>query len=344
MKSILQKTEAQNQTNLMRHITSLLLVVNSIDDKKLALNSHEESTCPELQSIETLTSKTIRFRDYQGQSELAYLPVLCFFPVLGSILSSEIQASYAQAGIRLIILEEAEDTPSSYKSKPEYFEQLMQAYLAIIDYLKLPKVSLLGHCAGGVYAIEFAKRFSERCTAVFCVDTGAPLRTKEQWNAVSATAKRTFMVAKSFPSVLFMPHRLVAQRFFSGDKGQQKTVEYFYNDCKNDLAILANDTAVKRWSLDMLTFCFNDIKRPIRACEIWVQDWSGALAEVSKTTPVCFIHGDNNPQFRLCDIVEMTQMHENIFLRVAKGAQQLTFVTHLELIQASLVKPTSFLT
>ncbi|WP_395344994.1 alpha/beta fold hydrolase [Ningiella sp. W23] len=330
MKSILQKTETQTQSNLMRHVTSLLLVANKLEEKQLPISEPEYGFAEfPLKTINTTDGNTIRYRDY-GKPKAS--PVLCFFPVLPSKQHASFIEPFLKRGLRLITLEEPENLPLSFRSKKDEFEHYLRCFNELLTHLKLKKVVALGHCVGGIYANEYAKRFPEQVRAVYCVDTGAPLQSQTQWEQMGKTARRTFMLAKNFPSMLLMPHRLVAHRFFKSKDGQEQVINYFYADNPDDVKNIQGDVRLKEWALNLLSYCLRDIKRPIRACEMWVQNWYPTLAQVLETIPVFFIHGDKNQQFSIDDLHELADRHERLSVAPANGAAQLTLMTHTDLI------------
>jgi pimeloyl-ACP methyl ester carboxylesterase/DNA-binding CsgD family transcriptional regulator len=327
MKSILLKTETQNQTTLMRHVTSLVLLANDLDDKQLALKPHVADIAK--RKLVLASGEAIHYRLYGSAKSLC---VLCLFPIYPSQLPSKLVDVFLQKGLSLLILDEVESQVLSFKSSPDAYSEMLNHHLAVLEHLHIDQVDLLGLCVGGVYSVEFARRFANRVKSVICVDTGAPLQDKAQWDKISTTARRTFAIARKFPSFLLMPHRLVAHRFFSGLKGQEQVINYFYADHPPDINKVNSNSMVKQWSTDMLTYCFNDIKRPIRACEMWVQNWYPALQEVLQNTPVYFIHGDKNPQFHIEDLYLLEKRHPKLQVVPTEGASQLSMITHTELI------------
>ncbi len=332
IKNILHKTDTNSQTALMRHVTSLLLVAHSLADDRARVSRSEPST--ELQQTRNSEGNLIQFRDFGEEQDPA---VVCFTPILSDMPNTQFLHALLDAGLRVITLKEGEQ-PASFVKDRRAFDRLISDYHVVIDHLQLSSVTLLGHCAGGIYATEFARKFPEKVAKVVCVDTGAPLCSRAQWDKMAKTARRTFMVAKQYPSLLVWPHRLSARNFFSGIKGQQSMIDYFYCDNPSDLALIKHNPKVREWSLEMLEYNLKDIKRPIRAVEMWVQDWSNTLDIVLQNTAVVFVHGARNRQFLIEDIQALASEKENLHYLVAQDAAQLTLITHLDIIIEALTQ------
>lgn len=323
IKNILQKTDTKSQTALMRHVTSLLIIAHSLVNDKVKASRIESSA--ELHQLHDSTGRLIQYRDFGAEQDQA---VVCFTPNLNDMPNPEFLYTLLGAGIRLIALKDGEQPVSLIKDR-QAFDRLMENYNLVLNHLQLSSAILLGHCAGGVYATEFARKFPDRVAKVVCIDTGAPLSSKGQWDKMAKTARRTFMVAKQCPSLLVWPHRLAAREFFSGPKGQQSIIEYVYGDNANDLALISDKPRIRQLIIDMLEYTLRDVKRPVRVAEMWVQDWSEALYKVTQDIPVVFVHGSDNRQFLLEDIEALATEHENIHVVVAQDAAQLTLITHL---------------
>lgn len=329
VKNILQKTDISSQTALMRHVTSLLLVAHSLSQE--TVKSSRTETRAELNQLQGSSGRLIQYRDFGDEQHPA---VVCFTPILSDMPDREFLQKFIEAELRVITVKEGDPPPSFVKDK-QAFSDLMNDYHTVVKHLNLSSFTLLGHCVGGVYAAEYAKKFPDQVSKIVCVDTGAPLSTKKQWDKMGKTARRSFMVAKQFPSFLNWPHRLTARDFFSGEKGQQSVIEYFYGDNPNDLNLIEKNPNIRRWSLGMLEYSLEDIHRPIRAVEMWVQDWSETLNAVAHSTAMVFVHGSDNRQFLIEDVQALSIRYDNISILVAQGASQLTFITHLsDIIEA----------
>jgi|GEM_PF-5852880 len=334
IKNILHKTDTQNQTNLMRHVTSLLLVAHSLASDQARVESFDQSI--EAQILHTESGREVRYRDFGNKEHHA---VLLFVPVLPKVPNINTLDALIGANLRVIVIEENNQSVSSFVKDTNAYDAMFEDYAVVIDTLGIEQVTALGHCAGGIYAVEFAKRYPDRVSHVICVDTGAPLHNKHQWERMGKTARRTFLVAKQFPSLLLLPHRLTARDYFSGEKGQQKVIDYFYGDWPNDLNIINQHKPIRKWVEEMLEHNFEDIKRPIRACEMWVQDWTDLLIYTASHTPISFVHGDANQQFLIDDIQKLTRQFNNINVVIAEGASQLTMATHIDEIVNAIIEP-----
>jgi pimeloyl-ACP methyl ester carboxylesterase len=201
----------------------------------------------------------------------------------------------------------------------------------VAQHLKLDTLTLFGHCAGGVAALEFAAAYPELVGRVVLLATGAPLRHQAQWDAMPPSASRTFFLSQHAPELLATPHKLVAANFASGPEGRQQTVTYFYDGQGDDLRLL-EDPARHAWACAMLGYCLADTAQLIRDVQFWASDWSALALNVAERCPIAFIQGDANQQFPLADVQAFCAQHSNLQATAAAGAAQLTLLTHGELV------------
>ena len=328
IKVIGQKTRTNSQSELMRHISSLLILAGEIKDTIDARETIASKTERQDGTLELASFGTVHFVDEGPKAAPA---VLCFYPTTPPANNAPLEDQLVQAGMRRIAIHKPGSGRTSATSKPLSLKEQADIHQSIAEHLNLNGVIALGHCSGGISALEFARERPELVNAVVLIDTGAPLTRDAQWDAMPASAKRTFFLAKNSPELLHTPHQVVAADFFSGEDGKRRIVNYFYADQGNDLTLL-RDPELYRLASEMIAYCLADTEQLIEDVRGWTHDWSGLLQSVCDQVPVTFIHGTENKQFPIVDIKALAATHENVHVVGAEGAAQLTPFTHAELI------------
>lgn len=329
IKTINQKTRTNSQSELMRHISSLLILAGEIK------GTLQNASLPPMEHTETrestvsgIASSMIHLVD-EGPRDAP--SVLCFFPTTPPLQRSRFEKEIAKMGLRRVATFKPGSGQSTASTRPLSFEQQVENYQRVADHLALNDIIALGHCSGGLPALKFAQANPGRVRAVVLLDTGAPLQSEGQWETMPGSAKRTFFIAKHSPELLHTPHQVVAADFTSGAEGQRRVVDYFYADQGDDLALL-RDPERYQLASEMIRYCLSDTAQLISDVSGWTQDWSELLAAVAEHTPIVFVHGNKNQQFPIEDINRLTEAHANIDVAEAEGAAQLTLITHADLV------------
>ncbi len=96
----------------------------------------------------------------------------------------------AKAGFFVIVYDRrGEGRSLDYKAKFT-FEQSCQDINALLDSFHIRQINLLGHSFGGMLAIEYAKKFSERVHSLVLVS--APIDLQESFRTIIASCKKIY--------------------------------------------------------------------------------------------------------------------------------------------------------
>lgn len=327
LRNINQKTRTNSQIELMRHVSSLIIMAGELTGTTRAVQSAPVGNDELREGVaQSLDGRDIHYLD-QGTGPA----VLCFFPTVPPLQHAPWESLLAGASLRRIAVYKPGSGRSAKAPAPLSARQQADDLHQVAQHLSLDTLTLFGHCAGGVAALEFAAAYPDRVRSVVLLDTGAPLQRQAQWDAMPPSASRTFFLSQHAPELLETPHKLVAANFASGAEGRRQTLTYFYDGQGEDLKLL-EDPVRHAWACAMLGYCLADTAQLICDVRSWASDWSARALSVAERCPITFIQGDTNQQFPLADVQAFCTQHPNLQATAAPGAAQLTLLTHGELV------------
>jgi pimeloyl-ACP methyl ester carboxylesterase/DNA-binding CsgD family transcriptional regulator len=282
IKSLLAKTGAASQTDLMRLLMSL-----SRASDRLA----EEEDEPRL-----------TFTVARGGRQISVvqagvpdgIPVVFLHGMLdGQSATPRIQRALERHGLCLVGplrpgFGTAPADPGHIASAPRRFAEDVEC---VMDRMRLEKVVLLGHMAGALYAFATAARLGARVAGIVNVAGTVPIVSTRQFSTMSRRQRLVAYTARFAPSALpFVLRAGIRQLDFNGERNFMTAL---YESSPRDLALI-DDPEV-----------FHSLRRGYRFTVAQghkafetdgyhvVRDWS-ALVHASEA-PVHLIHGRDDP-------------------------------------------------
>lgn len=209
-------------------------------------------------------------------------------------------------------------------------------YAAVMQSLSIDTAIVAGQASGGLYALELAKQFPDRTTAVCLIDTGVPFRDRSELMELPKSIRRTMVPARYFPDLLYLPHRLVAANFRRSPKGEARVVDYFFADSPVERELTRTRRDAYDVTRSLIDYSFDDTERLVRDVSHWAGDWRPLLEEVANTTRLRFFQGHDNRMFRVDRIEAWLDGRNSCDLVTAPTAGQLAAFEHPDLLADAL--------
>ena len=334
IKMMLQKTGLGSQKELRRLVTSICFIL----DERASDSAHRET---ELQTsnarMERLNLKDDRSLSYVISGPNDGTPVLFLQPTTRPDFTPRLQAAFAAQNLRIISPVRPGSWGTQPLSKGETVDRLIEDYVSLVEHLNLDIRTIVGYCSGGIYAAKLAARLGSGIDRICLIDTGAPLDSVAKIRNMPRTERRTFLTARLFPSVLLVPHRLIAADFRRSSTGEEKTVSYFYADSPHDRALIRQDEYYQI-TRDNIAYCFENVPQLVSDVILWAQDWTELLNQVSETARVQFVMGAENNMFPPNDVKRLETENGNIRCTIVDHAGQTLIYEHPETIAALIAE------
>lgn len=285
IKSLLSKTGASSQSDLIRLLASLSRVVEPQDP----------DATPRRRAVYTAPSRREIPVEFYGAS--GGRPVLFLHGVLDGLSSTpRIDEEFKRRGLRMI----APSRPSFGAATP--FRGPVSAVPAafardiewLLDELHIHEVQLLGHMAGGLYAFAIAACLGDRVKRIVNVAAGVPILSPAQFAPMSRRQRLLAYTARYTPSVLpFVARAGMRQLDFDGHRAFARSL---YEASPPDLALLS-DPDVFRSLRNGYRFTIAQGHRAF-ATDAYhiVRDWTEIA--LRSEAPVTLIHGGQDPVVR----------------------------------------------
>jgi len=171
-------------------------------------------------------------------------------------------------------------------------------YRDVLNAFGVARAVVAGQASGGLYALEFARRYPDRCHAVGLIDTGTPFGGTADLLKLPGAIRRTMVPARLFPDMLFLPHRLVAANFARSKMGEATVIDYFFEGSPEDQNLTRTDAHYYEATRAIISHSFEDTDRLVHDVARWASDWSALLTEVVTAHRLIFVHGQRNRMFR----------------------------------------------
>ena len=334
IKMILQKTGLGSQKELLRLVTSICFI---LDERTPTASAVARGTDRQGSRIETLRLPNGRSISYVITGAENGQPVLVLQPTTRPDFTSRVRDAFLQANLCVI----SPIRPGSWGTDPlpkgRLRDDLIDDYAALVEALDHKIECIAGYCSGGLYALALAQKLGPRIKRVVLIDTGAPLEKISKIRAMPRTERRTFLTARLFPSVLLVPHRLIASDFHRSPKGERKTVEYFYADSPHDRALI-DVPEFYQITRDNIAYCFENVPQLVSAVVMWAQDWSADLEAAASTMDLHFIHGDRNMLFTASDVEALSTRYQNVRASIIENAGQTLLYEHPDRVAALIAE------
>ncbi|MEO1662927.1 MAG: alpha/beta hydrolase [Pseudomonadota bacterium] len=334
IKMMLQKTGLGSQKELLRLVTSICFILDERASDSADREVDIQSSSSSLKSIELKNGRSLPYVVTGTQNGT---PVLFLQPTTRPDFTQRLQAAFAAQNLKVISPVRPGSWGTSPLSKGEGFDQQIDDYAMLIERLGLDIRTIVGYCSGGIYAAKLAARLGSRVKRVCLIDTGAPLDKVAKIRSMPRTERRTFLTARLFPSVLLVPHRLIAADFRRSTRGEEKTVSYFYADSPHDRALI-KQKEYYQITRDNIAYCFENVPQLVSDVILWAQDWTELLNDITKTAQVQFIMGANNNMFAPNDVRQLEAQNSNVQCRIVDDAGQTLIYEHSEAVAALIAE------
>ncbi|MGJ8563549.1 MAG: alpha/beta fold hydrolase [Alphaproteobacteria bacterium] len=334
---IFEKTGASSQTELVGMISNLGQILD-LGESVISKEPRVIRTPPEKANFQILKCKSKQGHDlsYAVYGSDKGKPILSIQPTAPPEMTRRFREAAFRAGLKFIVPYKPGSGQSSsrnYTYSPGIAAQDIQV---ILSAEKISDIDIIGLASGGIHALKFADMFPDRVTSVTLCDTGVPLKSRKDFAFMSQVGKRTFLTARYFPSLLLTPHKMVAKEFYKSKSGQERIVEYFFDDGSIDHALVKTDPEYYNITRDIIRYSFEDVKQLVDNVCLWASDWAPLLKSVLSQQTVLFLHGQNNDLFTWEKVNEFAQSHPNACAIPILEQSQLGIFTQPEVLMRAL--------
>ncbi|RED18023.1 alpha/beta hydrolase [Pontivivens insulae] len=251
-------------------------------------------------------------------------------------LTRDLRAAFAQAGLRILAPLKPGAGQSAALKPTEGPDRVAPLCRDVLDALSIPRAVIAGQASGGLYALEFARRYPAMTSAVCLIDTGTPFESTSALLRLPPTIRRTMVPARIFPEMLLLPHRLVAANFARSAKGEATVVDYFFDGSPEDQVLTRTDPSYYGITRDIISYSFLDTDRLVRDVVRWASNWSPLLSEVAASTRLRFVHGALNRMFLVGGIEAFAASRPNCDLISIEGCGQLAVFQEPDTVAVAL--------
>lgn len=249
-------------------------------------------------------------------------PVLMIHSTTPPDMTPDFRHACRTAGLRMIGVHKPGSGGASGRDSLDGPDALAADYVAVMDAEGLSSCVVAGHCSGGLYALQLAQAFPDRCESVVLVDTGLPFSGRRELMALPKSLRRTFLPARYIPDVLLVPHRIFAANFKRSASGEASVVDYFFQDNPVDQMLTRTDRTYYEITRRIIDYSFEDVDRLVADVRRWARDWS-SLLEITDSHSVSFVHGEANALFKADKIKAWVKRRKNAHAFIADGKGQL---------------------
>lgn len=242
-----------------------------------------------------------------------------------------------EAGLRVIAPIKPGSGCSEFIAKRPDPEQMAQMYARLLDKLSVEQAVIAGQSSGGLYALEFAKQYPDKCISVVLIDTGVPFRSRAEIMKLPAGLRRTMIPARFLPDLLYLPHKIVASNFRRSREGEASVVNYFFADSPAERELTRTKREYYNVTRNIISYSFDDTDRLVEDVVRWASNWEPLLRSVSSAQKIHFFHGQDNTFFTVSRIEDWIAKRGNCELTTAPSAGQLAAFAHPELLTQVLL-------
>jgi pimeloyl-ACP methyl ester carboxylesterase/DNA-binding CsgD family transcriptional regulator len=330
VKSILSKTGARSQTELVRLAMTILRLVERTAREKPA---HFQSPT---ESFEVKTGgRSIPvdvFGDPNGR------PVIYFHGMLdGCTVTRRMNELLVQGGLKLIVPFRPSYGPAAAPpgSARDATRMVALDILKVASDLKIQRAVLLGHLGGSVYAFAAAAALGDRVARIVNVGGCVPIVSNEQINQMSTRQRLVAWTGRYVPALL--PFILRAGIRLLDNGGEEQFALALYRSSKPDRDLL-NDPEIHEIVVRGFRLCVAQGHGAFQT-DGWqiIQDWSDLVRRTSH--PIDLIHGDKDPVVSIKSVRAFAQTYsDRTTLTIARGSGQLVLHSDPQTIVRTLVR------
>ena len=314
-KSILAKVGVNSQRQMIRIISSILQFYDRGDDSIGHTDFRRATYAPQ-------SGHVLEYCEY-GQPDGQ--PVFLITPTVPPVPTEANLSNANRLGLRII----APFRPGSAGTAPRHAkdgpEVIATDYQELISNLQLDNPVIAGYASGGLYACALASKLQTDCAGLITVDTGSPITRVERLFKMPSSSRRTFLLARFAPKLLYTPHKVFANDFSSGPEGERRVVEYFFDGHPHDLARVKTSEHFYRATRDLIAYSFEDVERLVADVTYWAQDWSQLVRRLPAEVPKHAVIGDQNRLFKAPDLMAWCKQQDWTCTVIPNEGQLLVF-------------------
>lgn len=328
---IYQKVGVTTQIELFALVSTLALLVRAPEWR----NERGDQAGLELYHIDVSGGRL----SYHAFGPRNGMPVLLLNNSFRPSLTTKLRGAFSNARCRVIIPIKpgsAETTPVSKSASPS---EIATSYVALLDYLKIKKCSVLGLHSAGINALALARLAPDRINKIVLSDTGVPYQNRADIMARPASTRRTMLPARYAPMILHAPHKIVSSVFHKSLEGEQRIVEYFFTDSPADARLCQTDKKFYELTRDTIRYSFEDVDRLVSDVANWASDWSDLLISATKSHEIIFVYGTENTMFDIEKIASFCETHDADLIRIPGEGQLQIFRQPRGVLAALTGKP-----
>ncbi|MCB1492027.1 MAG: alpha/beta fold hydrolase [Rhodobiaceae bacterium] len=332
IRSILQKTGAGSQTELVRLVAGLNLFVDrsSGGGKVAATGSDNPVRETSLAVPGDRTMTVAEIGPPNGR------PVLFVHGMLdGYATTPAVVQALNRRGIRLIAPARPHfgSSPPDTRKMPPAPLRLVDDIAAILDHLDIERCPVIGHMAGAPYAYALATRLPGRVSQVISVAGGVPILSDRQFAVMGHRQRVVARTARYTP--LLLPILLRAGIALLDAGGEEAFMAALYRDAPVDRAA-ATDPDI----FAALTAGYHfSTAQGYRAFEIdsgvVTSDWSDLCANCR--APVTLVHGVHDPVVAIETVRAFASRNPDFTLIEDTDCGQLVFFQRPDLVLSSIL-------
>lgn len=326
IKSLMGKTGRRSQVELTR----LLFALARVAERQAEQRAGEEEVPPRMVRLGERELPFYAFGPPRGR------PVIFFHGMLdGCLIPQEMVRLLFRHRLRLI----APVRPSFGVASPargaisQVPEEFARDVAAMVDALDLPRVVLMGHMAGSIYAHEAARVLGGRAVGMLAVAGAVPIVSSAQLASMSRRQRVVAHTARYAPGLLKFVVRAGIRQIDNG--GIRRFMGALYQDTPRDLEALQDpdvfDLVQRGYHF---TIAQGHLGFETDSYHV-VRDWSHRME--GHALGVRLLHGRHDPAVNAASVEEFAARYrERVSLEMLEDAGQLLLYERPEKIVAAL--------
>lgn len=325
IKSILEKTEAHSQTELVRTVIGLLDVI-SFSPENGELDETPDSSEPMV--FHSMTLADGRRYDYRVFGKPDGIDCLYMHMDFGLVLwPEEAERAATLEGLRVIVPVRAGFGHSALPAvETDFRQRTADDMLQLLDYLNVDKFVVLSQASDLRFALAMAPHTKGRMMGIIGCAAQLPIQDSAQyermdkwqrfinWNARYAPKLLPFLVKAGFS----LAQRIGKERFFeSVNGGSRADMQAFSQPSIRRAVLVGTDVCLSHEHIAHRAFSLEVIDHEV--------NWIDSLRE--SPVPIELYQGDQDPQSPLDTVNEIIDGMDHIKMQVIENTGQILFFT-----------------
>ena len=315
IKSLLKKTGARRQTELVQFLTILRQFADAAPEQRQSV-SRPAGAHHSLIAVEGGVVDMLRYG--AGQ------PVLYFTTSSPPEETDRVRTAFSQAGLQ-VFAPARPGFAGSTSQRGDASQTMTGALLpGILDHVPDNPV-LVGHREGGILAAEAAAWMVGQglpFAGLVLISTGAPVEDIESFRKAPSNERRSFLAARFAKPALTLGYNTAARLFRSSAAGQDRIVRYFFGTSPAD-KVLLDQPEYYEVTRGIIDYSFQNPSQIVRDIALWGSDWSASLRSASAVGPVAFVHGTEHNFMSIDAVAACVSKERSMSLNPIQGAGQL---------------------